>query len=451
MTQPAYSVRQREKTRLNRAEFIPLCLVLCFYAALHLIIRPNFGDDLTFARALDDSALLPWLKARYYTWSSRLLPDAALVLVLRLPVLFWKAADVGMLLLLFHSLRFLLDQEMRLRDGTVLAMLLCCYPFSQMGSAGWITTTVIYLWPLALLAYSLSGMWRNIRGEALHWRRYLLYASAALFACGNELAAVMLLAASVWGIVYAKKQGHQPVFAWACLLIAAGGIALAFFSPGNAGRMETEIGQWMPGFHQMSPVNKLHLGIVSTFEHFTSLPSVALFLLCFLTCAQVSAELSGLKKRMAGYVPLIIQVGFTVYFLLTRPLIKSGSGFAQQTAWPENMGPAWFAVAAPAAFALMAAGLICSLVFLIRDRCRLCTILLALAMGLATRLSLSFSPTVIASGTRTYMFLYIILLAVAFVLWKRGLPKKAGYVFLASAGAGMIYNIAGVWLLQRNF
>ncbi len=197
----------RRASLLSRV--LPYALLLAVSLAVHLILRPNYGDDMNFQNALDGTSLLSWLQLRYASWSSRLVIEAVLVLLLKLPALLWVAVDMAMLLLLYISMKRLLAPEASRKESLILALLLCCYPYSHMGSAGWITTTVLYWWPLSTAAYALSGMARSLRGESIPWYRCVLYALAALYGCGNELAAVMVLVISLAGLICAIPKKTQ--------------------------------------------------------------------------------------------------------------------------------------------------------------------------------------------------------------------------------------------------
>lgn len=430
------------------AKALPYGLLLLVYGAIHLILRPNYGDDLYFRETLNGTSLLPWLGMRYASWSSRLITEAILVLLLQIPVLLWFALDMAMTLLLYTSLKRLLAPEASLRESLLLALLLCCYPYSHMGSAGWITTTVMYWWPLSTAAWALSGMARSLRGEAVPWYRCVLYALGALYGCGNELAAVMLLAASLAGLAYAVTQRRGAAFPLINAALSLGGILFALTAPGNAQRLAAETATWMPDFVKMSLLDKLRMGFVSTFEHFVSIPNAVLFLLTLLTCLQAFLGSKDWKKRAIGLAPLLIQVAYSAYFFAEKVLITKDFTFSQPELWPSGAGAVLFQAMLAAAFLAMIVCLAASLYWNLADKRSFWLILAALGAGLATRMSLAFSPTVLASGTRTYLFLYMALIAAAFSLWRTGLPRRLEAVCLGTAALGVAYSIVDVFVRQ---
>jgi hypothetical protein len=318
------------------------------------------------------------------------------------------------------------------------------YPFFHMGSAGWATTTVIYLWPLSLAAYALGGMARWMRGERLSWHRWLLYAISAVFGCNNELIAIMVLAAGIAGLIYAvdnKKRLAVPALA---IVLPAGSLAFVLTAPGNSVRMASETLKWMPVFPDLSLLDKIRIGVVSTMEHFVSIPNAVLFLFLLLIAIHVYRDNSSFIKRAVGVMPLLIQVVYGAYFSLEKLFFTKNFGYSIPDILPESMTGVLFQALMILSFAAMVLCVAFLLTWILHDKRKLILYLLALGAGLAARLSLSFSPTVQASGTRTYILVYIVLLAMIFLLWKRGLPKKMEYLSLGIAFLGVVFNLATV-------
>jgi hypothetical protein len=320
-----------------------------------------------------------------------------------------------------------------------------------MGSAGWVTTTVNYLWPLSLSVYAILGMVRSLKLEHIPWYCYILYAFAGIYGCNNELVAVMVLAACMAGLLYAFKEKRPVYFPLAGLLFAIGGILFALSAPGNNMRLHAEILKWMPDFPKLSFFGKLRIGFLSTFEHFVSIPNTILFLLNLLICSHVFLLSRDWMKRKIGLMPICIQVVFSTYFFLEKVIVTKDFRYSSPELWPESAGAIFFQVLLAIAFLAMIICLTMSLYWTIENRLMFFLLLLTLGTGLATRLSLSFSPTVLVSGSRTYLFLYMAMIAVAFFLWKKGLPKKLEYICFVASFFGISYNIIDVIIRQRHW
>lgn len=427
------------------ANWIPYACLALFFSLMHLTFKTGLGDDLYYSHILDHTSLIPWLQSQYQTWSSRLLLEATLVLVLRLPMIAWITLDTGMILLLYSGLRQVLAPDSKMRESMILALLVCMYPFFHMSSAGWVTTTVVYLWPLSLAAYAVGGMARWMRCEHIPWHRWLLYGASAIYGCNNELVAVMVLTAGAAGLLCAVQNKKRMSVPLICMAVSMGSIAFALSAPGNSLRMASEVLNWMPGFPYFSLLDKLRIGIVSTMEHFVSIPNTVLFLFLLLIAGQVCQGFNSFKKRAVSALPLLIQAAYGAYFAVEKLFFTKDINYSVPEIMPESITGMLFQGIMIFSFIATILCIAISLSWILRDKSRLILYLLFLGAGLATRLSLSFSPTVLASGTRTYMLVYILLLAMIFLLWKRGLSKKMEYLFLGFAFLGVAYNLVTVF------
>mgnify|MGYP006917318361 CR=1 FL=1 len=145
----------------------------------HLVIKISAGDDVVYFQTLmDGRSIWEILAHRYATWSSRMAIEFVLIPLVQVP---WAVEDTGyycftLIPVLLYRLLFLnpekyLDMECNI-NKTAGKWLVCAfmllYPFSDMVSAGWIATTVNYLWPLLGFIYTLPCFYRN-------WHRKDMY------------------------------------------------------------------------------------------------------------------------------------------------------------------------------------------------------------------------------------------------------------------------------------
>jgi hypothetical protein len=448
---PPYSDRRKQpEATQGWKEYVPLALLLAFQIALHTIIRPTFGDDEGLVKEIHKAGLMQWLQMQHEMWTSRLLLEVVLALMLLLPAVIWKIMNIAMVVLSYCSLRSLMTTGVKLKEHIALALLVCCYPITHMCSAGWMTTTVIYLWPMALSLYAISGMKRSLQGEGIRWYQTLAYFAAALFGCNMEPCAGLVMAASIAGALHAYNTKRSFAYPVAGFMLAAAGILFALITPGNWVRLQQEIHKWMPEFPNLSFFDKMRIGIVSTFEHYVSVPNVLLFLLCLLVCVHVFIRRTDWMSRAVSLLPLLIQFVCSAAFFLDKVFVTKEFHYSVPTVLQRGVGDKAFQVLMMTAFIAMSAGLAISFRRIISNALERMMICLALACGLGTRLVLSFSPTVLSSGTRTYLFLYFALIAAIFLLWKKGVPRMLELCLWGSVGAGMAISLAYVYILQSR-
>lgn len=115
---------------------IKLCYLLFGIGLLliHGFIVTGTNDDSWFATQLDDYNLIDFLTYRYQRWTSRLSIEAVLV---------------------------------------ILALSLFLLPINQLCSAGWISTTINYLWVITIGIYTLIPLCKWLKEQKIHIYEYI--------------------------------------------------------------------------------------------------------------------------------------------------------------------------------------------------------------------------------------------------------------------------------------
>ncbi|MDE6687723.1 MAG: hypothetical protein K2K17_10455, partial [Lachnospiraceae bacterium] len=187
-----------------------------FFFLLHLTFVGFTNDDAFFVivRSQWDS-LFKLLVDRYLTDSSRVLSEAILFTLIRMPFFVWQVLDTMICILVYHCMTVLLVNDKQSRGNVIVFLAFAAYPYMHMGSAGWICTSLNYMWPLAALLYALSGAFSRYRGEKISVWKYPLYLAAMVFAANCEQSAAMLTMvfgmAFVFAVLDKKSRWYELV------------------------------------------------------------------------------------------------------------------------------------------------------------------------------------------------------------------------------------------------
>lgn len=110
----------------------------------------KFGDDLVYEGIWGREPLFQFLQGRYADWSSRIWIEAAMMPLTAANPWVWRILDVVMILLLLRSAAWLFGMGKEIAAQLLLFCMIWTIPFFSLSSAGWITTTVNYLWPMTV-------------------------------------------------------------------------------------------------------------------------------------------------------------------------------------------------------------------------------------------------------------------------------------------------------------
>lgn len=393
-----------------------------FFLALHMTFVGFTNDDSYFVIVRSKwSSLFSLIVDRYLTDTSRVLSEFVLFFLIDKPFIIWQLLDTLMCILLFHSFSVILVNDKHSKLNVVLFMLIASYPFMHVGSAGWICTSLNFLWPMSTLSYSFSGFMRRYRGEKVSAVSYVLYILAMIFAANCEQSTAVLLMISGMAVVYSLMDKRSKWYEIVGLLIGVGGMIFALTAPGNGARVEMEANNWMPEFFDLTIIDKFRLCAVFVFEHFIMIPDVIFFLFAVLILFTGVSKNNSWWRNLCAVLPVVIDVIFTAcYFVkdfvighktrydFTTPSIFITDGHTAFIQISELMGLFAFVICS-----------VITLCFVIEDVKAKIAAIWALGSGFAVRMALMLSPTMFASWHRTLIYMYFAFIYVSTILIKK--------------------------------
>jgi len=418
----------KQRSRWYRGPYVWIVLTAVLMLCYHCRVVLDHGDDVTIASILNGTDMVSYLVHRYQTWSSRMLMEVMIYGVGGLMPKSWRILDPLVFTLLVYSLFRLLP----VGNPRTRSFLVCCltfmYPFLNMSTAGWIATSMSYLWPLAFGFFSMIPIKKMICGEKIRWYEIPLYLIATLIACATEQgSAVEFGTFFVMGIylIYKKQFRYRTLLIaqWAISVI---GLIVVVTCPGNKVRSIQETARWFPAYGSYSMVHKLELGFSSSLYRFILEPN-----LIFLAFSAFLAAAVFLRKKSAVLCVLsCVPFGVNLICGFGRPLLANlAPNLAQalgemqmygSTGKYDNIGDHRALLVIVLLDALMA--LVCLIIlislwnaFSSREHALLGIFLVL--MGFAASMSMSFSPTIYASVDRPHIYFYFAFVCSAVLLY----------------------------------
>ena len=435
-----------------------ITMMICtgFFLLMHLTFVGFTNDDVYFRdlAAMWDS--VPALVVdRYLTDSSRVISETILFLLVQCPFIVWQLLDTLICILLCHSACVLLVNDKQKKENLLVLALFAIYPYMHVGSAGWICTSLNYMWPMATLTYALSGAMRRIRGEKIAVWQYVLYVIALIFTANCEMSATVLVFAGTYLLAYrfGRKKAEKSissgcVYEIAVLAIGLAGLIFAMTAPGNGERTAMEALNWMPEFPDLNLFQKFRLCAVFVFEHFVMIPDVPFFLFSLLLLFAGwnpgnVAHKNAKRVQKISCIPIAIDVAFTSYYFVRDFLIghKKNYDYTTPAIYLTEPYDAVVQIAELAAFGIYIAATLYVLWNLTLPLWKRIGMIWALGTGFAVRMALMLSPTMFSSWHRTLIFLYFAFLGDSFMLMKLCNGKKQKYLIRAVLIAGVIVNL----------
>lgn len=371
---------------------------ISFLFTLESIIYINdAGDQTTFAHMAQKYGFFEFAIYRYKTWSSRLLIESVTMFMSNHYLLFDVTVliSVAIFFYCFNGI-FLREEKYRKLQFVSPVIFLLSFPSLFFTSAGLIATVTNYLFPMISFVIA----WYCIIQEK-HWYT-ILSLPFLVFACMQEQFTVYAFILFVFALISSYlecKRINKNYFIATCVSLL--GLVSGLLCPGSANRLTTETKIWYPGFETISFPVKIIKGYLETNRvlFVTSELNIVYLLLVLIIVVSIMK-----KQYFATFVS-----GTVIYTVITQRLgMNSLLTAVQRTIDNQNKSeiPNYFSLKEnlyPIVLYTLILCIVAVVVFMIFKEWKGgLTALVVLAAGYASRMTVSLSPTIYASGLRTY-------------------------------------------------
>lgn len=420
MKEKSLNIAQKFNEKFIKKSYFPFIIFGIIILVLHIIIDTNYGDDLIFVHSLDELSLPQFLGARYLTWSSRLFIEAALVTLVKVPVL-WKLLDTLVCILIVWTLSKLFAGVNKYRCNIIICCLFFMYPLLHMGTAGWMATTINYFWPLGFGLVSFIPLKKVFLGESFKKHEYVLYSFALLYGANLEQMSAVIFGiyVSFSLLFYFIKKNN--IYIWIQTGLSFLSLLFILMSPGNKVRYESEVPTWFPDFEQLSFFRKLEIGFSSTLYHFIMTPNVFFGLFCAMIFVFVLIKYKDRMHRSIAFIPLLISLVFGVFGSVTGEIFP-GIGNAITSLTDHGTGILFTSIKSwgpDFILSLVCVTLIYSLISIFESKVTGIFAAFIMLVGFCSRIIIGFTPTVWGSGERTFLFMYFSIIIVMILLYNQ--------------------------------
>lgn len=400
-----------------------LLLPLFFHIYIHSL--ESWGDDSFFEAVLKEGNIFDWTVSRYNNWTSRNLIEIFLVILVWHQNV-WRFLNVAMMVLGAVSISKIFSNEKSKITNWVICVLFLCLPISIYNLAGWITTTVNYSWVLCLGLFAMIPIKKIIYKEKIIWYEYILYLFAMIYATNLEQMCFILLVVYFVFICYLYYLDRK--LNWFLLLgfvINFASLIFIITCPGNVSRKASEIVTWFPDYGDLSLFRKIEMGYSSTLFKFIMRPNLIFLFFAIVLFVCVFLKQKNIFYRVISLIPVLCNFIFSFFVKLygdffpglleiKYSLTQYGTGLSlDPSTWIPDI-----------ILSLVCISILISLYVIFENKKMFIFTIFILLLGFASRMMMSFSPTIWASNTRTFIYMYISILICSIILFQQLLEYK---------------------------
>lgn len=397
-------------------KYLPFIIFFLISLFLHFIIKLNTGDDIWFSNVLNKQSIFEYLSFRYYNWTSRLIIETALVYLSR-NIFLWRILDSIVFALIPISISILFNKKKEFKLDIIIILLTLLFPFNEMNSAGFISTTLNYLWPLSFGLISLIPISKICYEKNFKWYEFLLYIPAFIYACNAEQMCAIIFSLyfifTIYNLYKTKKLSKICVL---FLIISFMSLLFIILTPGNASRNAIELSTWYPDYKTLSIIDKITLGIIPTVSYYVSRYNMIFIVFSLLLCYIAFKNKKSIENKIISLIPIILLILFKISKYTGGYLLYIKNIFADQSlavnATNYNNISSYFLI-------IISFTILFSIMYSLKESFKnYYYILLVFLAGFCSRFIMGFSPTIFSSSIRTFTYFNLVLIIILLYIIK---------------------------------
>ncbi len=318
----------------------------------------------------------------------------------------------------------------------LLCGLIIIYPWETLSEAGWISTTLVYLWPASFGLFALLPLVNTLRGEKTPLWLNIAAIPAMIYACNMEQSLIFVLLTLICGVVYiTATQKRVPAYHAVQVVIAVLMLTYTLTCVGNTMRTEVDASNYFQNFKMLSMLSKLEMGTSFALSQVIYKRSYVFLFFTLILMLAVFCRHKNIFYRIISVIPFAVTAVLGTYQKITLAVFPSLSFFTDSytgqgminlsnCSTPSKYIPMFVLYGV---FALC----IVNIYLIFGHTPKALAVMLVLCIGLGTRIAMGFTPSIGISGGRTGLIFALACIGVAVTAYIT-IPKRAKckYVFI---------------------
>lgn len=387
-------------------------IVFILILFINLIYLNPSGDDVTlFGGEILWPQNMSFIEAaikRYIEWSPRVLAEWITYFFAHNFLLFKIINSIiclAFIYLLYNLVKYN-NNNNSFSNNLICIFFVCMYPWRDMGTAGYATTFIFYLWPFTALLYVIYIMIKYNNKIRISIKEYVIYFLLLIFASNIEQTVVYTVIYSLIFISYSIKNKKKNILNIITFILSTLGLIFLLTAPGETNRFVLEIAKWYPTYEMLSFIDKVNLGLTSTMFHFIKSSEAMILYLFFL----ISLLIVIWSKYPNKYYYILMMFNFIwiiigLHLNINEQIVPGMEVFEMI----NGRNVINFLGYLPIIISMLLLLWPCLGLYLIyNENSKKCFMIIFIYLfSFFDRFIMGFSPTVFASSTRTYLPVFI--------------------------------------------
>ena len=396
------NVRQVSKTEATWFYFIFFFIALI----IHFCLPLNWADDIIFSKYTKE-----WGFVRFISGSARPIIDTITYFFAKYKVL-WRILNPMVLTLLVAVLVYYIPCKNKKLERLIVGCTII-FPAMIVVDAGFIATTVNYLWATTFGLIALIPLYKVCTDKEPKIYECIISVILILYATNMQQMTAVLLALFLIGIIYTAVKKKFKIFILIDFFVTLASFFFSFYLNmfGDNNRMIRETMRYFKDFAQVGLLEKIELGFSSTFYCLTmdlgfAFPAFLAFNIFIVVMMFKNND--KIFNKINSLFPIVFCIwGVLQHFIPSENLPIHRFIMGNYHHFRMTNALYIFRPIMDILFILICVSVTYSLFILIKNRKEFIACCFALLLGLGTRVLMGMSPTVWASGYRTFFIMFL--------------------------------------------
>ena len=452
-----------KKLKIDKRKILIIIPILIMYIFMYKICKVLLSDDDEVYRDAFNNlpTFISWIKEVLALWSGRIPILALTNFFMHLPLRIFRICNAFIFTSIIISINIIsniiLDDLKTENRRKLLYVTFALIFFVDIvvlsGGAFWLCGSLNYLWPFAFMLISIIPFIALLKNKKLKSKYYIVFMLSNLICCFSEQSGAVLVAFGLLTIIYCIYNKIKPdkLLIVHYIMIAIITI-LSLKAPGNSVRFFAEQTRWYPEFAMLSMGDKLLQGYINLANHIVNYATLLLFILS-ISIAYLITRNSEIKKhnKFISLIPVIYfglrLIPFNQHtqkineslFVFNRFGLNNLYNYAENTKIFLSF--------------IILAILAIELIYVWKNKKNGIITSILYCAGMCSAMAMSISPTIFASGNRTFFATDFIIILINTILIGEIFKKvenkesKISIIIILLVFASVFYiNICSNWL-----
>lgn len=409
--------------------YFPFIILVMYQLLIHMFAGNYHGDDVSYIHDVKKEGLYNYLYKVITSYGLNPVTISVQLLFASMSYWIWRVIDIFVVFLTAYMTMRLVFNEKKLEYSYFICVIWLFFPFTYLSSAGWVITTIGYLWAIPLMLYYLIIAKKILINEQTKvYQHVISYLFLFYLASGGVQIQFVFGVLVLLFILYAHKMNIKKSFFYVSIVIIILNIIIYMLRTGPRGRYITDEAYFFQNFSMLTVFEKIQIGFMQVTTNMFLNANWINLILCIVVVLSVYRLYEQKIIRLIAIFPLVIQLLFGFLYGIIedlyptiRHIVPNTENYMNHVHIYNNIVNAsnYFNLVSYIPLVIMIISFVTlAIAILYTMKNKVLSILASISyiIGIGSATMIGFAPSVYASSHRTQILAFLMMMLVVGII-----------------------------------